>query len=89
MKLAHSSHTFSFSKSESCCSGNQKERDLIETFRQDEDHMNMEITFRTSSETFVGSADRVYKVDSSGASISSGYSISLLHKYCSKLPHDE
>ncbi|XP_068345228.1 dicer-like protein 4 [Pyrus communis] len=70
-------------------SGNQKERDLIETFRQDEAHMNMEIAFRTSSETFVGSADRVYKVDSSGASISSGYSISLLHKYCSKLPHDE
>ncbi|KAH0970234.1 hypothetical protein GBA52_022390 [Prunus armeniaca] len=70
-------------------SGNQKELDLIEKFRKDEDKMNMEIAFRTSSETFIGSEDRIYKVDSSGASISSGYSISLLHQYCSKLPHDE
>lgn len=51
--------------------------------------MNCEIACRTSSETFIGLEERVYKVNSSGASISSGYSISLLHQYCSKLPHDE
>lgn len=51
--------------------------------------MNFEIAHRTSNELFIGSEERVYKVDSSGASISSAYSISLLHQYCSKLPHDE
>lgn len=91
--LAQSFRSFSFLSQSNCyflcCSGNQKELDLIEKFRKDEDKMNMEIAFRTSSETFIGSEDRIYKVDSSGASISSGYSISLLHQYCSKLPHDE
>ncbi|KAG6676656.1 hypothetical protein I3842_15G163400 [Carya illinoinensis] len=70
-------------------SGNQKELDLIENFQKDEDRMNMEIAHRTSNETFLGSEERIYKVDSSGASISSGYSISLLYQYCAKLPHDE
>ncbi|KAL6221580.1 hypothetical protein ACLB2K_004976 [Fragaria x ananassa] len=70
-------------------SGSQKELDLIENFRKDEDRMNMEISFRTSSETFISPEEQTYKVASSGASITSGYSISLLHQYCSKLPHDE
>ncbi|KAK9269302.1 hypothetical protein L1049_001073 [Liquidambar formosana] len=70
-------------------SGNQKELDLIENFKNDEDRMNKEIVARTSSETFADSEEKIYKVDSSGASISSGYSISLLHQYCAKLPHDE
>ncbi|KAM3714268.1 hypothetical protein ACJW31_01G319400 [Castanea mollissima] len=70
-------------------SGNQKEVDLIIDFQKDEDRMNMEIAIRTSNETFIGSEEKIYKVDSSGASISSGYSISLLHQYCSKLPCDE
>ncbi|KAL5547660.1 hypothetical protein UlMin_002891 [Ulmus minor] len=70
-------------------SGNQKELDLIETFKKDECKMNMEISCRTSGEITMGSEEKVYKVDSTGASISSGYSISLLHQYCSKLPHDE
>ncbi|XP_048227644.1 dicer-like protein 4 isoform X2 [Ricinus communis] len=70
-------------------SGNQKELDLIERFRRDEDRMNMEISSRTSNETFVSIEEKVYKVDESGACISSAYSISLLHHYCSKLPHDE
>lgn len=51
--------------------------------------MNIEITTRTSSEEFDGVEDRIYKVDSSGAAISSGYSTSLLHEYCARLPHDE
>ena len=62
---------------------------MIKSFKKDEDRMNMEIANRTSTETFIGSEERTYKVDSSGASISSGYSISLLHQYCSKLPCDE
>ncbi|KAM6579905.1 hypothetical protein CsatA_003679 [Cannabis sativa] len=69
--------------------GDQKELDLIENFKQDERHMNCEISVRSSNETFIGLEERVYRVDSSGASISSSYSISLLHQYCSKLPHDE
>ncbi|WJZ98263.1 hypothetical protein VitviT2T_016802 [Vitis vinifera] len=70
-------------------SGKQKEIDLIEHFKKDEDRMNMEISVRTSSEAFTDLEERIYKVDSSGASISSVYSISLLHQYCSKLLHDE
>lgn len=63
--------------------------DLLENFRRDECQMNFEIAQRTSNEIFIGLEEKVYKVDSSGASISSAYSISLLHQYCSKLPHDE
>ncbi|XP_024022600.1 dicer-like protein 4 isoform X1 [Morus notabilis] len=69
--------------------GNKKEMDLLENFRRDERQMNFEIAQRTSNEIFIGLEEKVYKVDSSGASISSAYSISLLHQYCSKLPHDE
>ncbi|XP_057995567.1 dicer-like protein 4 isoform X2 [Hevea brasiliensis] len=69
--------------------GKQKELDLIESFKYNEDQMNREIASRTSNETFVGLEEKVYKVDISGASVSSAYSISLLHRYCSKLPHDE
>ncbi|RDY03580.1 Dicer-like protein 4, partial [Mucuna pruriens] len=70
-------------------SGNQKELDIIDGFEKDEYRMNMEITFRTSNETYIVPEERIFRVDSSGASVSSGYSISLLHQYCSKLPHDE
>lgn len=62
---------------------------MIEDFKKYEDQMNMEILCRTSNEIFNSPEERVYKVDTTGASISSGYSISLLHHYCSKLPHDE
>jgi endoribonuclease Dicer len=62
---------------------------LIENFQKDEDQMNKEITHRMSNGTFIGPEERINKVVSSGASVSSGFSISLLHQYCSKLPHDE
>ena len=71
------------------CSGNQNELNLIENFKKDEEKMNAEIASRTSSVTFVDFDERTYKVASTGATISSGYSVSLLHHYCSKLPHDE
>ncbi|XP_050216578.1 dicer-like protein 4 isoform X2 [Mercurialis annua] len=70
-------------------SGNQKEIDLIEKFRKDEDRMNMEISSRTSNEPLVSMEEKVFKVDASGARVTSAYSISLLHHYCSKLPRDE
>lgn len=69
--------------------GNQKEIDLIDNFKKDEDRMNVEITARTSGESFSALEERIYRVDSSGASISSGSSISLLYQFCAKLPHDE
>ncbi|TYH69445.1 hypothetical protein ES332_D05G056400v1 [Gossypium tomentosum] len=47
--------------------------------RKDEDRMNVEISFRTSTEVSIGLEERIY----------TGYSISLLHHYCSKLPHDD
>lgn len=69
--------------------GNQKELNLIQSFKKDEDQMNEEIECRTSSVTFNDLEKKTYKVDSTGATISTGSSISLLHRYCSKLPHDE
>ncbi|CAJ1944756.1 unnamed protein product [Sphenostylis stenocarpa] len=70
-------------------SANKKELDIIEGFEKDEHRMNMEITSRTSDETYIIPEERIFRVDSSGASVSSGCSVSLLHQYCSKLPHDE
>ncbi|KOM32927.1 hypothetical protein LR48_Vigan01g248300 [Vigna angularis] len=70
-------------------SRNKKELDIIDGFEKDEYRMNMEVTFRTSDETFIIPEENIFRVESTGASVSSGYSISLLHQYCSKLPHDE
>ncbi|XP_045827560.1 dicer-like protein 4 isoform X3 [Trifolium pratense] len=70
-------------------SGNEKELDIIAGFEKDEFRMNMEIADRTSSETHSIPVERIFTVDSSGASVTAAYSISLLHQYCSKLPHDE
>ncbi|XP_019453233.1 PREDICTED: dicer-like protein 4 isoform X2 [Lupinus angustifolius] len=70
-------------------SGSKKELDLIEGFEKDEYRMNMEVSSRTSNDIHSIPNERIFQVDSSGASVSSGYSISLLHQYCSKLPHDE
>ncbi|XP_077222093.1 endoribonuclease Dicer homolog 4-like [Tasmannia lanceolata] len=68
---------------------NQRELKLIEDFMSDEECMNKQITCRTSIETFVDLEEKRYQVDSTGASISTGSSVSLLHHYCSKLPKDE
>ncbi|KAK7265138.1 hypothetical protein RJT34_32754 [Clitoria ternatea] len=70
-------------------SGNKKELDIIDGFGKDEFRMNMEITSRSSNEMHIVPEERIFRVDSSGASVSSGYCISLLHQYCAKLPHDE
>ncbi|KAK3007427.1 hypothetical protein RJ639_013553 [Escallonia herrerae] len=70
-------------------SGNQKELNLVGNLIKDEDQMNKEIASRKASVTFVDFEETTYKVDSTGATISSGSSVSLLHHYCSKLPRDE
>ncbi|XP_054806590.1 dicer-like protein 4 isoform X2 [Prosopis cineraria] len=70
-------------------SGNKKDMDLIECFKEDENRMNKEVAFRTSYDTHIIPEERIYKVISTGASVTSAYSVSLLHNYCSKLPHDE
>lgn len=51
--------------------------------------MNKEISSRTSHVQIIDFEERTYKVDSTSATISSVSSVSLLHHYCSKLPHDE
>ncbi|KZV28379.1 dicer-like protein 4 [Dorcoceras hygrometricum] len=68
---------------------NPRELDLIEHFKKDEDRMNEEISSRTSHVIPTDFEERTYRVDITGATISSVSSIALLHHYCSKLPHDE
>ncbi|XP_063950515.1 dicer-like protein 4 isoform X1 [Daucus carota subsp. sativus] len=70
-------------------SGNEKEQNLIDSFSKAEDKMNEEIEFRTSTATVCDTDEKTYRVELTGATISSGSSISLLYRYCSKLPHDE
>lgn len=62
---------------------------MIDHFTKDEAQMNEEISSREYKEGFNNVEERTYKVDATGATISSVSSISLLHRYCSKLPHDE
>ncbi|KAL6543544.1 endoribonuclease Dicer [Orobanche hederae] len=69
--------------------GNPRELNLIEHFKKDEAQMNEEISLRKSRAPTTDFEERTYKVDATGATISSVLSISLLHRYCSKLPHDE
>ncbi|PWA74613.1 dicer-like 4 [Artemisia annua] len=69
--------------------GQQKELDLIQSFTKGEEKMNDEISSRSSTTVYTEFEESTYKVDSTGAIISSGSSVSLLHRYCSKLPHDE
>ncbi|KAM3337085.1 dicer-like protein 4 isoform X1 [Capsicum galapagoense] len=70
-------------------SGNQRELDLIEHFARNEARMNDEITSRKSCTTVADFQENIYKVDITGATISSASSISLIYHYCSKLPRDE
>lgn len=51
--------------------------------------MNKEILSRKSQETMTDFEEEVYEVNLTGATVSSTSSVSLLHRYCSKLPHDE
>ncbi|CAN4113157.1 unnamed protein product [Withania somnifera] len=70
-------------------SGNQRELELIEHFARNEARMDDEISSRKSCTIVADFQENTYKVDVTGATISSSSSISLLHHYCSKLPRDE
>ncbi|XP_075077545.1 dicer-like protein 4 isoform X3 [Nicotiana tabacum] len=70
-------------------SDNQRELNLIEHFSRNEARMNDEISSKKSCTTVIDFQENIYKVDMTGATISSASSISLLHHYCSKLPRDE
>ncbi|KAL8152481.1 hypothetical protein V2J09_010241 [Rumex salicifolius] len=68
---------------------NEKEVNIIEKFKKEENEMNLHIINRNSSDLVANFEVEVYRVDSTGASISLQSSVTLLHHYCSKLPRDE
>ncbi|XP_048490834.1 dicer-like protein 4 isoform X2 [Beta vulgaris subsp. vulgaris] len=70
-------------------SENEREMNLMDSFRKDEDLMNMDIRDRKPNGVIADFNEEVYSVDSTGATISAQSSVSLLYHYCSKLPHDE
>ncbi|XP_057537099.1 dicer-like protein 4 isoform X3 [Amaranthus tricolor] len=70
-------------------SQNDRERYLMDSFRKDEDRMNMVIRERKPNGVIADINEEVYSVGSTGATISIQTSISLVYHYCSKLPHDE
>lgn len=51
--------------------------------------MNLEISCRQSRFQITNFKEKTYRVDVTGATISSVMSVPLLHRYCSSLPHDE
>ncbi|XP_073000978.1 endoribonuclease Dicer homolog 4-like isoform X2 [Typha latifolia] len=69
-------------------SGNQQDEKLLNDFIAGELIMNKEIICRASNDTFHNLEETIYRVGSTGASISTGCSVSLLHCYCAKLPRD-
>ncbi|KMT03583.1 hypothetical protein BVRB_8g192580 [Beta vulgaris subsp. vulgaris] len=70
-------------------SENEREMNLMDSFRKEEDLMNMDIRDRKPNGVIADFNEEVYSVDSTGATISAQSSVSLLYHYCSKLPHDE
>ncbi|GAB2300240.1 endoribonuclease Dicer, variant 2 [Dionaea muscipula] len=70
-------------------SDNENEKTIIDVFLKEEQQMNIDIMTREPRDMVVNFEEKVYKVESTGATISVHSSISLLHHYCSKLPHDE
>ncbi|KAK1378826.1 Dicer-like protein 4 [Heracleum sosnowskyi] len=68
--------------------GNE-EVNLIDSFTKAEARMNEEIDFRTSTCTVPDMEVKMYRVEVTGAAISSTSSIPLLYRYCLELPHDE
>ncbi|XP_006653591.1 endoribonuclease Dicer homolog 4 [Oryza brachyantha] len=68
--------------------GNQSHEKLLNGYIDGECIMNEEIDSRTSNDIFDCLAENIYRVDSTGASISTACSVSLLHRYCDNLPRD-
>uniref|UniRef100_A0A0E0KSN5 Dicer-like protein 4 n=1 Tax=Oryza punctata TaxID=4537 RepID=A0A0E0KSN5_ORYPU len=68
--------------------GNQSHEKLLKGYIAGESIMNEEIDSRTSNDMFDCLEENIYRVDNTGASISTACSVSLLHRYCDNLPRD-
>ncbi|KAK3144295.1 hypothetical protein QOZ80_4AG0311150 [Eleusine coracana subsp. coracana] len=68
--------------------GNQCQEKLLNDYVAGESFMNKEINLRTSDDLFDCLEDNIYRVNDTGASISTACSVSLLHRYCDNLPRD-
>ncbi|XP_020599927.1 endoribonuclease Dicer homolog 4 isoform X2 [Phalaenopsis equestris] len=68
---------------------NLQDENLLGEFMSGEHAMNKEIVCRSSDAVFDNLDEAIYKVDLTGASISTACSVSLLHHYCAKLPRDK
>ncbi|XP_062184952.1 endoribonuclease Dicer homolog 4 isoform X3 [Phragmites australis] len=68
--------------------GNQSQEKLVDDYIAGESIMNKEINLRTSNDLFDSLEENIYRVNNTGASISTACSVSLLHRYCDNLPRD-
>ncbi|KQJ83511.1 hypothetical protein BRADI_5g15337v3 [Brachypodium distachyon] len=68
--------------------GNQSQEKLLNNYIAGESIMNEEIDSRTSNDMFDYLEENTYRVNHTGASISTACSVSLLHRYCYNLPSD-
>ncbi|XBJ03091.1 hypothetical protein VPH35_022331 [Triticum aestivum] len=68
--------------------GNHSQEKLLNDYIDGEGIMNGEIDLRTSNDVFDHLEEKSYRVEKTGASISTACSVSLLHRYCYNLPKD-
>ncbi|KAJ1271827.1 hypothetical protein BS78_06G155400 [Paspalum vaginatum] len=68
--------------------GNQAQEKLLDDYITGENIMDKEINLRTSNDMFDCLEENTYRVNDTGASISTACSVSLLHRYCDNLPRD-
>ncbi|XP_025824254.1 endoribonuclease Dicer homolog 4 isoform X2 [Panicum hallii] len=68
--------------------GNQSQEKLVGDYITGESIMDQEINLRTSNDMFDCLEENIYRVNDTGASISTACSVSLLHCYCDNLPRD-
>ncbi|OQU81937.1 hypothetical protein SORBI_3006G142775 [Sorghum bicolor] len=68
--------------------GNQSQEKLLDDYITGESIMDKEINLRTSNDMFDCLEENIYRVNDTGASISTACSVSLLHRYCDNLPRD-
>jgi endoribonuclease Dicer len=71
-----------------CTRGNQSQEKLLGDYITGESIMDKEVNLRTSNDMFDSLEENIYRVDNTGASISTACSVSLLHRYCDNLPRD-
>ncbi|RCV34474.1 hypothetical protein SETIT_7G162200v2 [Setaria italica] len=68
--------------------GNQSQEKLLGDYITGESIMDKEVNLRTSNDMFDSLEENIYRVNNTGASISTACSVSLLHCYCDNLPRD-